>query len=89
MNHCHYLLIAATILFANVFAAPLKPPHAQDLPSGNKPKGPVKVPQLLLDIYECWNKGGDHCLDVPVANDKVNAVKSFSGDCESVTIKCS
>ncbi len=84
--HCvKIVLLAAAILFVRMHsshAAPLGVPSPQPSDKAEVKEKTVHVPQVLMDIYECWNNGGEHCLNLPVSNDEVNIVRSLIGHCE-------
>ncbi len=75
----------STILLAAILFVRMLVLHAVPVPSVPgaplPPSSTHEVPQLLVDIYECWSNGGEHCLNMP-ANPDINVVRSLIGQCE-------
>ncbi len=71
----------STILLAAILFVRMLVLHAFPVPL--PPSSTHEVPQLLVDIYECWSNGGagEDCLNMP-ANPDINVVRSLIGQCE-------
>ena len=76
-HHGSTILLAA-ILFVRMLVLHAAPVTTQPPPSSTHE---VHVPQLLMDIYECWSNGGEQCLNMS-ANPDINVVRSLIGQCE-------